>query len=57
MRSVNKYKVIDEIGSAIRIFYKKSDAIKFMQDGWSIELIKAPDRYQQALEKVGECLL
>ena len=57
MRSVNKYKVIDEIGSSIRIFYKKSDAIKFMQDGWSIELIKAPDRYQQALEKVGECLL
>lgn len=57
MRSVNKYKVIDEFGSAIRIFYKKSEATRFMQEGWSIQLVKAPDRYQQAMEKVGECLL
>lgn len=54
---MNKYKVIDETNKAIRIFYKKADAIKFLQDGWNIQLIKSPNRYKQALEKVGECLI
>ena len=54
---MNKYRVLDETGQALRIFYKKSEAIRFMQDGWTIQLIKAPNRYKQALEKVGECLL
>lgn len=54
---MNKYKVLDETGSALRVFYKKAEAIRFMQDGWTMQLIKAPNRYKQALEKVGECLL
>lgn len=54
---MNKYKVIDETGSAIRIFYKKQEAVKFLQSGWSIQLLKAPNRYKQALDKVGECLI
>lgn len=54
---MNKYKVIDETGSAIRVFYKKHEAVKFLQDGWSMELLKAPNRYKQALDKVGECLI
>ena len=54
---MNKYKVIDEAGQAIRIFYKKSEATKFLQEGWSIQLLTYPNRYEQALAKVGEALL
>ena len=52
-----KYKVIDESGQAIRVFYKKPEAIRFMQDGWTIQLLKTPSRYEQALSKVGEALI
>lgn len=54
---MNKYKVVDEAGHAMRVFYKKSEATKFLQDGWSIVLIKSPNKYTQALEKVGEALI
>lgn len=54
---MNKYKVVDESGQAMRIFYKKAEATKFLQDGWSIVLIKSPNRYTQALTKVGEALI
>lgn len=54
---MNKYKVIDESGSAIRVFYKKSEATKFLQDDWSIQLVKAPNKYDRAMELVGECRL
>lgn len=52
-----KYKVIDENGQAIRVFYKKPEAIRFMQNGWTIQLLKTPSRYEQALSKVGEALI
>lgn len=54
---MNKYKVLDESGSAIRVFHKRSEASRFLQDGWSIVIIKSPDKYKLALEKVGEALL
>lgn len=54
---MNKYKVIDELGSAIRVFHSKADATRFLQDGWSIMIIKSPNKYKQALEKVGEAIL
>lgn len=54
---MNKYKVVDESGQAMRVFYKKDEATRFLQDGWSIVLIKSPNRYEQALAKVGEALL
>lgn len=54
---MNKYKVIDETNKAIRVFYKKAEAIRFLQDGWTIQLVKVPNRYKQALANVGECLL
>lgn len=54
---MNRYKVIDESGIAIRIFPSKSEAKRFLQDGWSILIMKSPDKYKLALEKVGEALL
>lgn len=54
---MNKYKVTDESGQAIRVFYRKHEAKRFLQDGWSIHLIKSPNRYEQALSKVGEALI
>jgi len=56
-KSMTKYKVIDETGQAMRVFHKKAEAVRFMQDGWSIELLKSPSRYEQALTKVGEALI
>lgn len=52
-----KYKVIDETGQAMRVFHKKAEAVRFMQDGWKIELLKSPSRYEQALTNVGEALI
>jgi hypothetical protein len=52
-----KYKVLDEIGKAIRVFHSKAEAKRFLQDGWSIMIIKTPDKYKLALDKVGEALL
>ena len=54
---MKKYKVLDEQGKAIRIFHKKSEATKFLQQDWSIQLLTYPSRYEQALAKVGEALL
>lgn len=54
---MNRYKVIDESGIAIRIFPSKLEAKRFLQDGWSILIMKSPDKYKLALEKVGEALL
>lgn len=54
---MNKYKVIDESGEAMRVFYKKPEAERFLQAGWSIQLIKQPSRYEQALSKVGEATI
>lgn len=54
---MNRYKVLDETKRAIRIFHKKSEAVRFLQDGWSIIFIKSESKYQQALNKVGEALL
>ena len=53
---LRKYKVLDEIGQAIRIFPSKSEAVKFLQEGWTILIITTPNKYKQALEKVGEAL-
>lgn len=55
--AVNKYKVVDECGISMRVFHSRSDAKRFLQDGWSIMIIKSPNKYNQALEKVGEALL
>jgi hypothetical protein len=54
---MNRYKVMDETGQAMRIFHKKPEAIRFMQDGWTIQLIKTPSRYEQALTNVGEATI
>jgi len=54
---LNRYKVIDESGIAMRIFPSRLEAKRFLQDGWSIMIIKSPNKYKQALEKVGEALL
>ena len=51
---MRKYKVIDELGAGIRIFPSKNEAVKFLQEGWSILIMNAPNKYKQALEKVGE---
>ena len=47
---------MDELGESIRIFPSKSEAVKFLQEGWTILIIKSPDKYKQALERVGEAL-
>ena len=52
-----KYKVLDELGKAIRVFHSRGEEKRFLQDGWSIMIIKTPDKYKLALEKVGEALL
>ena len=54
---MNKYKVLDDTKQAIRIFHTKSEATRFLQEGWSIVLLKSQSRYKQAMEKVGEALL
>ena len=54
---MNKYKVLDEDGIAIRIFHKKREALRFLQEGWTIQFIKAPCKYEHALNLVGESLL
>ena len=54
---MNKYKVVDETGEAMRIFHKKSEATKFLQEGWTVQLLKSPSKYQQALARVGEAPL
>ena len=51
---MRRYKVLDEFGEAIRIFPSKAEAVKFLQDGWSILIMNAPNKYKQAIEKVGE---
>ena len=53
---MRRYKVLDEFGESIRIFPSKSEAVKFLQEGWTILIIKSPDKYKQALERVGEAL-
>ena len=53
---MRRYKVLDELGESIRIFPSKSEAVKFLQEGWTILIIKSPDKYKQALERVGEAL-
>jgi hypothetical protein len=52
-----KYKVVDESGQAMRVFYKKAEATKFLQEGWTIKLIKSPNKYETALSRVGEALI
>jgi hypothetical protein len=54
---MNKYKVLDETKQAIRIFHKKAEATRFLQEGWSIVLLKSPNKYNQALQSVGEALI
>lgn len=54
---MNKYKVLDDTKQAIRIFHTKAEATRFLQEGWSIVLLKSPNKYSQALEKVGEALI
>lgn len=54
---MNKYKVIDDAGVAMRVFHSRAEAKRFLQDDWSIVIIKSPDKYKLALEKVGEALL
>lgn len=54
---MNKYKVIDDTKQAIRIFHRKSEATRFLQEGWSIVLLKSPNKYKQALDRVGEALI
>jgi hypothetical protein len=53
---MRRYKVIDELGCAIRIFPSKGEAVKFLQEGWTILIMTTPNKYKQALEKVGEAL-
>ena len=50
---MRKYKVLDEFGQAIRIFPSRAEAKRFLQDGWTITIIKGRDNYQHALNLVG----
>lgn len=51
-----KYKVLDEDGLAIRLFATKTEAVAFLQSGWSI--IRIPlKRKPTAFELVGDCLI
>lgn len=50
-----RYKVIDEDGLAIRLFYNKAEAVEFLQAGWSI--IRMPKKRKLTpFELVGDCL-
>jgi len=51
---LRKYKVIDESGLAIRVFHNKKEAVKFLQEDWTILIMTTPNKYKQALEKLGE---
>ena len=53
---MRKYKVVDELNKGIRIFPSKAEATRFLQEGWSIVIMVSPNKYQQALEKVGEAI-
>ena len=46
---MTKYKVLDEDGIAIRVFLNRKEAKAFLQEGWSIVVIKK--------EKIDPCLL
>ena len=51
---MRKYRVVDEAGYGMRIFHSKAEAVRFLQEGWSIQTISSPNKYKQSLEKVGE---
>lgn len=51
---MRKYKVIDELNVGIRIFPSKAEAVKFLQDGWTIVIINTPNKYKKSIELVGE---
>lgn len=51
-----KYKVIDEDGLAIRLFATKTEAVAFLQEGWSINRMPIK-RKPTAFELVGDCLI
>jgi hypothetical protein len=54
---MRRYKVLDETGQSMRIFPSKAEAKRFLQDGWSIVIIEARDKYKHALHLVGEALV
>jgi hypothetical protein len=54
---MRKYKVLDETGQSMRIFPSRAEAKRFLQDGWSIVIIEARDKYKHALHLVGEALV
>lgn len=54
-----KYLVYDEDNLLIRKFHIKEDAIKFLQEGWRLEVIKIPkvkrkDTLQEMIKNLGE---
>jgi hypothetical protein len=50
-----KYKVIGEDGLGIRLFATKTEAVAFLQSGWSISRMPIK-RKPTAFELVGDCL-
>ena len=54
---MRRYKVLDETGQSMRIFPSRVEAKRFLQDGWSIVIIEARDKYKHALHLVGEALV
>lgn len=53
----NKYKVVDETGQAMRIFDRRSEATRFLQEGWRILLIKGLSPYEIAVQRVGYAVI
>ncbi len=54
-----RYWVYDEDNVLIRKFHMKEDAIKFLQEGWRLEVIKIPkvkrkDVLEEMMKNLGE---
>ena len=48
------YVVYDEEGKMIRSFQRKSEAVAFLQVGWTIKRIMRRDGYSESIDILGE---
>ena len=48
------YIVYDEEGAMIRSFQRKSEAVAFLQEGWTIKRIIKRDGYSESMDILGE---
>lgn len=52
-----RYKVLDETGAALRLFQSKQEALRFLQEGWTVAVMPRRNPYLEALKSVGEARL